>query len=68
MSKRKCYLFFDYYSDLLDSAVKLVEGDTSLVVDIEKLEAFSEVSLLCLRLCALLRHLGLKFNLEPTDK
>lgn len=64
------YLLFNDDSNLLNSAIELIEGDFSLVVDIEELEALGQESFLTLVGWALLRdlssHLVLKAIVEDS--
>jgi hypothetical protein len=60
-------LLLDDDSNLLDSAVELVEGDLALVVDVEELEALSQESLLTLVGRALLRDLRSHLSLKAAE-
>ena len=61
------YLFFNDDTDFLDCAVKLVNVDFSLVVNIEEFKTFCKETLLTLVRWALLHKLGFHLSLETKE-
>jgi hypothetical protein len=60
-------MFLDNDSYLFNCTIELIEADGPAVVNIEELEAFSEVTLFSLRLRTFLSDLGPQFCLETIN-